>query len=154
MELFEYIKSQLPHLPNPAIMKNMGASEELIDYVREIVWNTNLNVIGSIMSPSDGAEVWLVGEVSDGYAQLHNNGDTNYIVKLHTNAENYQVFLNGEELPYFEGDDDLKTWQDVEGDSYSKSVAILLFEGEYMAKAEYIDASTAPTSIEVSVKAK
>lgn len=45
MNLFEYIKSQLPQMPNSAIMKQMGASEELIDYVKETPWNTNLNII-------------------------------------------------------------------------------------------------------------
>lgn len=45
MELFEYIKSQLPQMPNSAIMKQMGASEELIDYVKETPWNTNLAIV-------------------------------------------------------------------------------------------------------------
>lgn len=48
MDLFEYIKSQLPQMPNSAIMKQMGASKELIDYVKETPWNTNLNIFRSL----------------------------------------------------------------------------------------------------------
>ena len=48
MELFEYIKSQLPQMPNVQIMKDMGASDELVEYVKETTWNTNLNIMGSI----------------------------------------------------------------------------------------------------------
>ena len=45
MELFEYIKSQLPQMPNVAIMKDMGASDELVEYVKESPENTNLNIL-------------------------------------------------------------------------------------------------------------
>ena len=45
MNLFEYIKSQLPQEPNVAIMKSLDASDELINYVKETPWNTNLNVL-------------------------------------------------------------------------------------------------------------
>ena len=48
MELFEYIKSQLPQMPNVQIMKDLGASDELVEYVKESPENTNLNVMGSI----------------------------------------------------------------------------------------------------------
>lgn len=45
MELFEYIKSQLPQMPNSAIMKQLGASDELVEYVKETTWNTNLAIV-------------------------------------------------------------------------------------------------------------
>ena len=45
MELLQYIKSQLPQEPNVAIMKSLDASDELINYVKETPWNTNLNVL-------------------------------------------------------------------------------------------------------------
>ena len=75
MNLFEYIKSQLPHLPNPAIMKNLGASEELIGYVRETVWNTNLNIIEVFNSDSDdNVEIWANGSPgSEGYIYPDNH---------------------------------------------------------------------------------
>ena len=47
MELFEYIKSQLPQMPNVQIMKDMGASDELVEYVKETTWNTNLGMMAT-----------------------------------------------------------------------------------------------------------
>ena len=46
MNLIDYIKSQLPSMPNVAIMKDLGASEELIEYVRKTPWNTNMGIVG------------------------------------------------------------------------------------------------------------
>ena len=163
MELFEYIKSQLPQMPNVAIMKDMGASDELVEYVKESPENTNLNVMGSITSSGGGgdAEVWLVGtEYLDGSGMreftLSNVGDTDHITELYTNAENYQVFLNGEELPYFMAEQGFKIFADgnIEESMMSKDVQIVDNNGVYIAVAAYMDASNAPTSVEVSVKAK
>ena len=164
MELFEYIKSQLPQMPNVQIMKDMGASDELVEYVKESPENTNLNVIGSITNPGGGgdAEVWLVGDTGteqDEMMQfvLSNVGDTDHMAELWTNAENYQVFLNGAELPYFfdmSTEYGTKTFADSNTEeSISKMVQIQDNAGVYAAGA-YTDASTAPTSVEVSVKAK
>lgn len=61
MNLFEYIKSQLPQMPNVAIMRQLGASEELIEYVRYTPWNTNLNVAESIANPGGAAETQRFG---------------------------------------------------------------------------------------------
>lgn len=47
MELFEYIKSQLPN-PNPAIMYELGATDALVNYVLYTPENTNLAMLGSI----------------------------------------------------------------------------------------------------------
>lgn len=47
MELNEYIKKNYK-TPNPAVLRSLGASEELISYLLYTEWNTNLNVIGSI----------------------------------------------------------------------------------------------------------
>ena len=46
MNLIDYIKSQLPSMPNVAIMKDLGASDELIEYVRKTPWNTNMGIVG------------------------------------------------------------------------------------------------------------
>lgn len=53
MNLFEYIKSQLPR-PNTSVMYNLGASEEIVDYVRHTTWNTNLNIIKDMCESEDG----------------------------------------------------------------------------------------------------
>lgn len=45
MNLIDYIKSQLPSMPNVAIMKDLGASDELIEYVRKTPWNTNMGIV-------------------------------------------------------------------------------------------------------------
>lgn len=55
MNLFEYIKSQLPQMPNVQIMKDMGANDELIKYVKKTPWNTNLNILETY--GHDGGEV-------------------------------------------------------------------------------------------------
>lgn len=158
MELFEYIKSQLPQMPNSAIMKQLGASEELIDYVKETPWNTNWNVIGSIADSGGGAdaEVWLIGNTYEDLGSvrmfvLSNVGDIDHMAELLANSDNYQVFLNGEELPFIDKGSDTVIWTD--GDmsaSYSKDVTIMAQE----SIAEFLDVSTAPTSVEVSVKVK
>lgn len=168
MELFEYIKSQLPQMPNSAIMKQLGASEELIDYVKETPWNTNWNVIGSIASSGGGGdtgEVWLVGDTGTEYQgmkifQLSNAGDTDHMAELVANGENYTVFLDGVELSYYNkqpSDSDYVAVDWTDTDDYStmtKQVAVYLESGETSAQATYKDGSTAPTSVEVSVKAK
>lgn len=168
MELFEYIKSQLPQMPNSAIMKQMGASEELIDYVKKTPWNTNLNVIGSIAGSGGGGdtgEVWLVGNNPDEYGvyTLSNVGETDHINELYEHAENYKVFLNGEELAVFSDtrEEDYEVdWYDSDPDvDPVQNVSIYLSSTEpgvtlIEATACWFDVSTRPTSVEVSVKAK
>lgn len=46
MELFEYIKKSYK-TPNPFVVKSLGGSEELVEYLRETPWNTNLNVVNA-----------------------------------------------------------------------------------------------------------
>ena len=89
MELFEYIKSQLPQMPNTVIMKQLGASQELIDYVKETPWNTNLNVMGSIGEPKIATmdfvkiEDHMYADVSGMYNKTEYTG----IVGIITDAE-------------------------------------------------------------------
>lgn len=101
-----------------------------------------------------GAEVWLTGdnpETEDErvFFALSNVGETDHIAELLNNGANYQVFLNGEELPYY-----LETyhaWIDTEDTSQmTKSVQM---NNETTAYAFYFNV-TVPTSVEVSVKAK
>ena len=55
MNLIDYIKSQLPSMPNVAIMKDLGASDELIEYIRKTPWNTNMVIVGEF---GEGGENW------------------------------------------------------------------------------------------------
>ena len=161
MELFEYIKSQLPQMPNVQIMKDMGANDELVEYIKESPENTNLNVMGSITSDGGGdAEVWLVGDTgveAQGMMmfELSNVDATDHLAELLTNGANYKVFLNGTELPYLEGDENEASWSD--SNDYSTATMGIGIEndsGTLYGTAMYYQASTAPTSVEVSVKAK
>lgn len=103
MDLFEYIKSQLPQVPNSAIMKQLGASDELIEYVKETPENTNLNVIGSIINTSGGGstDVWFTGTVEtvddkSGETQITPTAtDKADIDALANNPSNYIVQING-----------------------------------------------------------
>lgn len=86
MELFEYIKSQLPQQPNTSIMYDMGASSELVEYVKYTPWNTNLNIVENICNdnneytiedylaatpnPNNDAEFENVSFISDNHATV------------------------------------------------------------------------------------
>ena len=170
MELFEYIKSQLPQMPNTVIMKQLGASQELIDYVKETPENTNFaiaEVIGGSGSGGD-AEVWLVGnEYTDRNGMrwfvLSNAEDVDHMIELNTNPEVYQVYLSGEELPYLdiieEETNKTTTWANASNPAEATlNVSITIGDDEgtttEVAYVVYVDASTAPTSVEVSVKHK
>ncbi len=161
MELFEYIKSQLPQMPNSAIMKQLGASQELIDYVKETPENTNFAIAEVIEGSGGGdAEVWFTGseyEDEDGRRifTLSNVGSTDHMEELFTNAENYQIVLNGEEMPYMVSTEQDKVWLDNQSvPTKTVQVEFITLGQVYEALAVYMDASTAPTSVEVSVKAK
>lgn len=60
MELFEYIKSQLPQMPNVAIMKDLGASDELVEYVKETTWNTNLGMLETFGNEEGSDETYTL----------------------------------------------------------------------------------------------
>lgn len=47
MELKEYIKQSYLR-PNKQVLESLGASDELIEYLRTTPWNTNLNIIDSL----------------------------------------------------------------------------------------------------------
>ena len=113
----------------------------------------------NITNPGGGggdAEVWLVGDTGVEQAgmmtfALSNVDATDHLTELGTNGANYKVFLNGVELPHFIGDENGSSWSDTDDFStMTKSVEIYNGEGT----AAYRPASTAPTSVEVSVKAK
>ena len=167
MNLFEYIKSQLPQMPNVQIMKDLGASDELIDYVKETPWNTNF-AIAEVIEGSGGGdtgEVWFVGSEYDDYDgqrffALSSVGDIDHKPELYRDAENYDIYLNNKKLPYLTASTEDCSWANTEDPSNAtENVKITRFghspkDYEYSAVARYINASTAPTSVEVSVKAK
>ncbi len=61
-------------MPNVAIMKDMGASDGLIEYIRHTTWNTNLGMLAAYGCEPEGddeGEVWAESEVNEeGYTQI------------------------------------------------------------------------------------
>ena len=108
----------------------------------------------------DTGEVWLIGDTYQGSGgrmfQLSNVGDTDHMAELLTNGENYKVYLNGDELVLVIQTEQAILWADSTDEStMTKTVQIMIVSGETLsAVSEYVDASTAPDSVEVSVKAK
>lgn len=58
MDLKQYIKNNYKN-PNPRVLEALGASEALIDYLKFTPWNTNENVLNSLID--DGHGVAVVG---------------------------------------------------------------------------------------------
>lgn len=52
MELLEYIKKNYK-TPNVAVLKTLGASEELIKYLTNTPWNTNMKIVEGLIGGSD-----------------------------------------------------------------------------------------------------
>ena len=52
MNLNEYIKMSHKR-PNRQVLKALGASEELIQYLQRTPWNTNINVVVGIESRNE-----------------------------------------------------------------------------------------------------
>lgn len=107
------------------------------------------------------AEVWLVGDTGVEESgrmvfALSNVGDTDHIEELHDNPPNYEIYINGESLPYLMLPTDTTViFADSDNQAnITKFVRIIDNSKTIDAEARYMDASTAPTSVEVSVKAK
>lgn len=88
MELLQYIKSQLPQEPNVAIMKSLDASDELINYVKETPWNTNLNVLKNFVNAK------IAGTYLDIFLLDHTNLNLNY------GYDGYNTDINNVDLSY------------------------------------------------------
>ena len=150
MELFEYIKSQLPQMPNSAIMKQLGASQELIDYVKETPENTNLRVMETLESGK--IVLWtangLLGEEQVS-GNLPNNNNPNYPIGRYVwdynyDEEDYETrmwiymgeptgIINGDALEIYSDNDTLKAratsatcdfWDNNEIDTDTKNVEV------------------------------
>ena len=57
MNLKQYIKNNYKN-PNPRILETLGASKALIDYLEFTPWNTNENILDSLI---DGGSAAVVG---------------------------------------------------------------------------------------------
>ena len=106
MNLFDYIKSQLPSMPNVAIMKDMGASDELVEYIRKTPWNTNTAMLAAYgCEPSGGSEptreVWAYADGTEIEAEIEEDGsisgetlvqrDFSAWKDLFDNSQNYEI---------------------------------------------------------------
>ena len=91
MELLQYIKSQLPQEPNVAIMKSLDASDELINYVKETPWNTNLNVLKNFSNTETVGtylEIFILYN-SVNYSYDGNNTDINNVDLSYNGIKQY-----------------------------------------------------------------
>ena len=68
LTLKEYIKMSYKR-PNKAVLRGLGASEELIEYLCKTPWNTNLNVIDSMIGENVGGAA-VVGTAVVGTATV------------------------------------------------------------------------------------
>jgi hypothetical protein len=77
------------------------------------------------------------------------------MAELLAHGNTYQIFLNGTELPYYTTEEGFVEWTDSDSEANVTSVVYVSADGDNLAAvATYVDISTAPTSVEVSVKAK
>lgn len=164
LDLNGYIKQSYKR-PNRQVLESLGANERLIEYLMETPGNTNWQVVEAIGNSGDEeAEVWFVSDTSVEQEGLkiftfNNDGITDHITELYDNSGDYKVYLNGEELPYYQrvesGSYIFIGWTDTEEvESSTKNVSISDFRDIKTVQVVYMDASTAPTSVEVSVEHK
>lgn len=52
MTLIEYIKNNYKN-PNPRILEALGASEAIINYLKFTPWNTNINILNSLINENN-----------------------------------------------------------------------------------------------------
>ena len=123
----------------------------------ETAFNKDQRAILDEMSSGGGGdepEVWFVCseyQDRDGLRRFMLSGTEEHITELYTNADNYIVYLNGEELPFLSNSQGTYLWADSD-DLSSVTKAVIVPERGVPA-ASYTDATTAPESVEVSVKA-
>lgn len=115
-----------------------------------------------ISSSEDKAEIWFrLDTYKDNGGErifvLLNPDNTEHITELLTNAENYRIYLNNEELLTFQRETETHViWAD--GDSLENTtkmfMAMIDSEENIGAAIRFIDSSVAPTSVEIAVKQK
>ena len=171
MELFEYIKSQLPQMPNVAIMKDLGASDELVEYVKKTTWNTNLGMmetLGCDDEPAPSGEVWFTGTVDASQAcngtirQVSLSPTTIADLKaFNDNIENLNISVNDVDLPYFTNTSDESfasgMWYDSEQEesvTYGFMIEVVMEDDYLMAMAIVPCGLADGTKVEVTVTHK
>ena len=104
-----------------------------------------------------GAEVWFTGEnptvePPQTIFDLVDVGGIDHTAELYNNGTNYTVYLNGEELTFYDAEG--HGWANTD-DPTAESRCVIVWEkeGVYTSVALYMN-TTAPTSVEVSVAAK
>ena len=104
MNLFEYIKSQLPQMPNIAIMEQLGATQKLIDYVKYTTWNTNLGMLDSLKNTDEPTtKTWVTLIATEGTLTIEKQGKTigDNIESTKTYAEWINLFNNHNNYNFF-----------------------------------------------------
>lgn len=101
MDLNEYIRKNYK-APNKEVLKTLGASDELISYLMETPWNTNLEVVNAISSGGGGdddewttirlhRQIMDAGDPTAGYIfATHSEEDINKYMELYQLKENNQ----------------------------------------------------------------
>ena len=137
-----------------SLYAKLGGSDTNAETIAEIIED-----ITAVVGGGGEPEVWLASseyEDSDWLRTftLSNVGDADHMAELYTNAENYNVYVNGIQLPTFDRSalDNTAIWNLLDEEEMS---IIHLAISEIHGTVEYdIEASTAPTSVKVSVKAE
>ena len=57
MDLLTYIRRNFP-TPNTAVLRRLGASERLIDYLKHTSHNTNFNIVPQLIDCKDFTGIW------------------------------------------------------------------------------------------------
>lgn len=161
LDLNEYIKMSYER-PNRKVLEGLSASEGLIEYLMETPGNTNWNVINSIRAGDDDdiGEVWYIGTDGgdSGYGQFSFaliETDKANTAAILANVSAYTVSMNSIELVVFQHSDGFVAFTD-NSDASQATMSLFMtydpdngFEGNANFKIDI-----APTSVEVSVKAK
>lgn len=145
MDLLEYIRKNFP-TPNTAVLRRLGASERLIDYLKHTSLNTNFNIVPQLID-SGGGEEELVAKGYDGFICYYENGAIeedgdivshigfNELKDIYDNHNDYQAFVKfGEdeyEMPWKTEEDHSSFWIDIYKDGNSYTAYISFGEEEW-----------------------
>lgn len=72
MTIFEYLKMSYLR-PNPFVLKSLGASNDLIMYLRKTPENTNMNIVKSMIENSNDEGLVIINGIPDSIYSSGNN---------------------------------------------------------------------------------